>query len=55
MVLCNEEDQIELFEEFPEWNRLLFNVKLKEDQYLCFLQIRPEDLFVVQQEFLVFL
>ena len=55
VTLCNEEDQVELFEEFPEWNRALFDIKLKEDQHLCFLLIRPHDLFVVQQDYLIFL
>lgn len=55
VVLCNEEDQVELFEQFPEWNRALFDIKLKEDQYLCFMLIRPEDLFLIHQNYLVFL
>ena len=55
IILYNDEDMIELYEEFPEWDRSLFDRVLNDNEYLCFLMIRPWDLFIIDQDYVIML
>ena len=54
-VIHTYEDVAELFEEYPEWDRSLFTLKLEDHEFLCFLDMRPWDLFVIEDDYLIFL
>lgn len=55
IVLHSGNDALELYEDFPEWNRKLIDEGVDEGEHLCFLMIRPWELLVVKDEFIVFL
>ena len=55
VILHDEDDVVELYEEYPEWDRNLFNRVLGESEYLCFLLIRPWDLFIIDTDYVILL
>ena len=55
VILHSDEDMIELYEEYPEWDRSLFDRVLGESEYLCFLLVRPWDLFVIDTDYVIML
>lgn len=55
VVLNTEAEIAKLYDEFPEWDRTLFDANLNKDEHLCFLRISPIDLFRIKRTYLIFL
>ena len=57
VAMSSEDEVMALHEEFPEWDRSLFEngLRLGRGKYLCFLVIRPWELLVIDVKKIIFI
>ena len=55
VVVHTEKEMLELYEDYPEWDRGLFGQRMGPGEYRCFLVIRPWNLFIAKENYIIFL